>query len=185
MGHFIAIFHLDLYINVPHSVCDNKARTGVQIKDQPCGFLHNLVRGCNCRARYQLLFFFTKMVLKGMIKEPFEESGSVIWVVKTRVEASEYTHTQLRSVPLHKADLYIKSISALSIHHKVNLWVISSDKWTRALVSLYLIKVDAVRAFQMHRSLARGHHQEHVWVEVRTVKVFLTCDFIKEYHASI
>lgn len=130
-------------------------------------------------------FFFTKMVLKGMIKEPFEESGSVIWVVKTRVEASEYTHTQLRSVPLHKADLYIKSISALSIHHKVNLWVISSDKWTRALVSLYLIKVDAVRAFQMHRSLARGHHQEHVWVEVRTVKVFFTCDFMKEYHASI
>lgn len=170
MGHVIAIFHLDLYINVTHSVCYNEARTWVQIKDQPCGFLHNLVRGCNCRPRYQLLFF-TKMILKGMIKEPFEESGSVIWVVKTRVEAWS-THTQLRSVPLQKADLYIKSISALSIHHKVNLWVISSDKWTRALVSLYLIKVDAVRAFQTHRSLAHGHHREHVWVEVRTVKVF-------------
>lgn len=171
MGHFIAIFHLDLYINVPHSVCDNKARTRVQIKDQPCGFLHNLVRGCNCRARYQLLFFLPRWFWKGWSKSPLKSLE--VWSGWSRhVWKRLSTHTQLRSVPLHKADLYIKSISALSIHHKVNLWVISSDKWTRALVSLYLIKVDAVRAFQMHRSLARGHHREHVWVEVRTVKVF-------------
>lgn len=116
-------------------------------------------------------YFLPRWFWKGSSKSPLKSLE--VWSGWSRhVWKRLSTHTQLRSVPLHKADLYIKSISALSIHHKVNLWVISSDKWTRALVSLCLIKVDAVRAFQTYRSLAHGHHREHVWVEVRTVKVF-------------
>lgn len=53
---------------------------------------------------YQLLFS-TKMILKEVIKDPFEDSRSVIGPVMTCVQASVYTHTQLWSVPLHSVDL--------------------------------------------------------------------------------